>query len=361
MAASQLSDRATAAAASPESAEAPYVTPPGMVRGSFQAMGTTVSYLLPVEGSEQGVELIADLFARWEAILSRFRPQGELTHLNRHAGQWVAVSELLYVVLTRALEAAAASDGLYDPTLLPQLLHLGYDRSFELLEQARETAPAEQAERSSSRSLGGEAGESWSGGAWRHIEVDPVTRRVRLPTGVQLDFGGIAKGMAVDTALGALRRRGLVPALVNAGGDLAVAGLPPDGEHWAIAIPGRRGGWTIPLRRGAVATSGIARRRWWRDGILRHHLLDPRTGLPVANGLWSVTVAADRCEQAEVAAKVAFILGPEEGPAFLRRHGLAGLFVHEDGGWQSVASWPTHLMAAWQEGAGQRAAEQRKP
>ncbi len=328
-----------------------------MVRGSFQAMGTTVSYLLPVEGSEQGAELIADLFARWEAILSRFRPQSELTHLNRRAGQWVAVSELLYVVLTRALEAAAASDGLYDPTLLPQLLHLGYNRSFELLEQEGETVHPEQAEERSRRS---EAIGGWPGGAWRHIEVDPVMRRVRLPAGVQLDFGGIAKGMAVDTALGALRRRGLIPALVNAGGDLAVAGLPPDGEHWAIAVPGRRGGWTIPLRRGAVATSGIARRRWWRDGTLRHHLLDPRTGLPAANGLWSVTVVADSCEQAEVAAKVAFLLGPEEGRAFLRRHSLAGLFVHEDGSWQSVAPWPTHLMTSWPEETGQPAGEEGK-
>ncbi|MBX5449802.1 FAD:protein FMN transferase [Thermogemmatispora sp.] len=343
MAASQLSeDRATAAAASPE-----YITPPGLVRGSFQAMGTTVSYLLPAEHGERGGELITDLFSRWEAVLSRFLPQSELARLNRSAGQWVEVSELLYVVLTHALEAAAASDGLYDPTLLPQLQQLGYDRSFELLEQAGEAArPGE-----SSRAGQAQACESEqrAGGAWRHIEVDPVLRRVRLPIGVQLDFGGIAKGMAVDTALGALRRRGMMPALVNAGGDLAVAGLPPDSEHWAIAVPGHQGGWTIPLRRGAMATSGIARRRWWQAGALRHHLLDPRTGLPVANGLWSVTVVADRCEQAEVAAKVAFILGPDQGPAFLRRHGLAGLLVYEDGRWESVAPWPIHLMTAWRE------------
>nr|BBH93030.1 FAD:protein FMN transferase [Thermogemmatispora argillosa] len=354
MVTSQLSeDRGTAAAASPE-----YLTPPGMVRGSFQAMGTTVSYLLPAEHGERGGELITDLFSRWEAILSRFRPQSELARLNRSAGQWVEVSELLYVVLTRALEAAAASAGLYDPTLLPQLQQLGYDRSFELLEQAGKAACSGKDSRAQQPPESGHL----PGGAWRRIEVDPVMRRVRLPVGVQLDFGGIAKGMAVDTALGALRRRGITPALVNAGGDLAVAGLPPDGEHWAIAVPGRQGGWTIPLRRGAMATSGIARRHWWQAGTLRHHLLDPRTGLPVANGLWSVTVVADRCEQAEVAAKVAFILGPDEGPAFLRRYGLAGLLVYEDGRWQSVAPWPTHLMTAWwEERASQSMPEEGRP
>ena len=77
---------------------------------------------------------------------------------------------------------------------------------------------------------------------------------------------------------------------------------------------------------------------------MRHHLLDPRTGLPAESGLWSVTVVADRCEQAEVAAKVAFILGSRQGAEFLRRHHIAGLLVHEDGAWQTVEPWPVHLM-----------------
>jgi thiamine biosynthesis lipoprotein len=109
--------------------------------------------------------------------------------------------------------------------------------------------------------------------------------------------------MAVDAALERLRLNGIGTAMVNAGGDLAVLGLPPDAEQWPVAVPGQHHLWTIPLRRGSIATSGIARRHWWQGQTLRHHLLDPRTGLPAQSDLWSVTVIADRCEQAEVAAK----------------------------------------------------------
>lgn len=77
---------------------------------------------------------------------------------------------------------------------------------------------------------------------------------------------------------------------------------------------------------------------------MRHHLLDPGTGQSAQSGLWSVTVAADRCEQAEVAAKVAFLLGEEQGGELLRRHAIAGPLVHEDGHWTTAGSWPREAM-----------------
>ncbi len=124
--------------------------------------------------------------------------------------------------------------------------------------------------------------------------------------------------MAVDAALNSLREAGIETALVNAGGDLAVLGFPPETEQWPIAVPGKEQSWNIPLRQGAMATSGIARRHWQQGGQQRHHLVDPRTGTSAQSGLWSVTVVAARCEQAEVAAKVAFILGKKRGADFLR-------------------------------------------
>jgi thiamine biosynthesis lipoprotein len=182
------------------------------------------------------------------------------------------------------------------------------------------------------------------GGGWRNIRLDIQRRRVTLPAGTKLDFGGIAKGMAVDAALAELRLDGISTAIVNAGGDLAVSGLPPFAESWPIAVPGRDRSWTLPLRSGAIATSGIAYRQWQQGQTLRHHLLDPHTGLPVQGDLWSVTVVADRCEQAEVAAKTAFILGAREGTEFLHTHQLAGLIIHKDGTWQAVEPWPLHMM-----------------
>jgi len=301
-----------------------------MRREEFRAMGTTISLLLPDFQAALGVQIVRTLFTEWEQALSRFLPESELSQLNQRAGIPTAVSDLLYHVLATALTAAQATRGLYDPAMLDQLIQLGYDRSFDDLPAVR-----------SAFLFPGEPG-----GGWRGIRVNPLSRRVTLPVGIKLDFGGIAKGMAVDAALENLRLSGVHTALVNAGGDLAVLGLPPAAEHWQLAVPGRERFWTIPLRQGAVATSGIAHRHWWQGQTLRHHLLDPRTGLPAQGDLWSVTVVADRCEQAEVAAKVAFILGSKPGADFLQKHRIAGLLVREDGTWETVEPWPARAEAS---------------
>lgn len=301
-----------------------------MRREAFRAMGTNISLLLPEQQSVQGTEIVRTLFTEWEQTLSRFLPESELSRLNQHAGTATAVSELLYAVLATALTAAQTTEGVYDPALLEQLTQIGYDRTFDELRPAHFSPlfPGEP------------------GGGWRGIRVDSIHRSVKLPRGIKLDFGGIAKGMAVDAAIEQLRQSGINSALVNAGGDLAVLGLPPAAEVWSLAVPGRgrENSWTIPLRSGAIATSGIAYRRWWQGETLWHHLLDPRTGLPAESDLWSVTVVADRCEQAEVAAKVAFIRGSQRGEDFLQKRHLAALLVRNDGTWETVAPWPIHLM-----------------
>ena len=291
-------------------------------------MGTTISLLLPEKQAELGAEIVRMLFSEWEQTLSRFLPDSELSQLNQQAGTPVAVSNLLYDVLATALTAARATEGVYDPAMLEQLEQLGYDRNFDDLPTNRfePIIPGEP------------------GGRWRGIKVDPIRRQVTLPRGIKLDFGGIAKGMAVDASLEGLLHSDIRSALVNAGGDLAVLGLPPDEEHWPVAVPGQKQYWTIPLHHGAIATSGIAHRHWRQGNVLRHHILDPRTGLPAESDLWSVTVVADRCEQAEVAAKVAFILGSKAGAEFLHKHRIAGLLVHEDGKWETVEPWPIDLM-----------------
>ena len=291
-------------------------------------MGTTISLLLPESQAELGARIVRTLFTAWEQALSRFLPESELSRLNQRAGTPVAVSDLLYSVLATALTAAQATQGVYDPALLDQLVQVGYDRTFDELPAVGfdPIIPGEP------------------GGRWRGIKVDPIRRQVTLPAGIKLDFGGIAKGMAVDAAVERLQQSGISSALVNGGGDLAVLGLPPAEEQWQISVPGRGQFWKIPLHHGAVATSGIARRHWMQGQTLRHHLLDPRTGLPAQSDLWSVTVVTDRCEQAEVAAKVAFILGSKSGAELLRRHRIAGLLIHEDGAWETVEPWNRHLM-----------------
>jgi len=300
-----------------------------MARASFPAMGTEVTVLAPAGHADEAAGRVRRLFEDWERRLSRFRPDSELARLNAHAGRPVPVGALLYRVLDTALAAARATGGVYDPTMGRQLARLGYDRSFEQV-------PA--------RSPG--RGPAGPGGGWREVRMDPAARLVTLPPGVGVDLGGIAKGMAVDAAVERLGQAGVGPVMVNAGGDLRVGGRPPGGGDWWIVIDGRRGRLRVPLAAGALATSGIARRRWSQAGERRHHLLDPRTGEPARTGLWSVTAVAGSCAQAEVAAKVAFVLGRDPGAEFLRDQGLAGLFAGEDGRWWPAGTWPAWTVEA---------------
>lgn len=302
-----------------------FLTPAGMLRTEFQAMGTTVTLLNPEKQAQKATTIIRQLFSDWEQVLSRFRPESELSRLNGSVGEAVIVSPLLFTVLQAALAAAKATGGIYDPTLLKQLMQAGYDRSFEQL-------PEQSPDRPSSTAA--------PGGNWQDIHLDPLQRRVTLPAGIGIDLGGIAKGMAVDAAINQLQALSLDAALVNAGGDLAIIGTPPGTSAWPLAVQGKVTSWVISLQRGALATSSISRRHWQQGWHLRHHLIDPRTGEPAQSKLWSVTVAAGQCMQAEVAAKVAFILGKERGKGFLVEQGLAGLLVEHDGNWSATDNWP---------------------
>ncbi len=247
-------------------------------------MGTSVTIIVPA-GSADAVALARSLFEDWDARLSRFRLDSELSALNASAGLETRVSPLLYEVVEQALHAAASTDGAFDPLILPRLIALGYDRTFVEVLAGQNPAPAAGAVPA------GPAGATWQPGRWREVRLDPERRTIRLPSGGAIDPGGIAKGMAVDAALERIVDRVGGPAAVEAGGDLAVAGLPEDAAGWTVQLDDPPGE-PVGIEGGALATSSTRRRRWTRDGIERHHIVDPRTGEPAASGVRSVTVVA---------------------------------------------------------------------
>jgi len=300
------------------------LTPDGLVRDTFEAMDTSVAVLLP-ESRRSEAGAVETLFRDWEATFSRFDPDSELSRLNAAAGRPCVVSDLMFRVLATARQAAQATDGLFDPTLLRSLEAIGYDRDFSAV-LARPQAPEM-------------TGPPAKTGGWRDLRLLEAGRTVELPAGVGIDLGGLAKGMAVDAAIAQLAARGVQTAAIDAGGDLAVLGLPAGSDSWSIAIEGPRQDRTVSLRTGAIATSSTSKRRWRQGDALRHHLIDPRTGMPSTSALWSASVAAPTCTQAEAAAKAAFLLGPLDGSRFLDRHGLAGMFISADGVAQLSGAW----------------------
>ncbi len=259
-----------------------------------------------------------------DRTFSRFRSDSELERLHRDGGRTHSASPLFIELLSLALNAARSTGGLFDPTIRDALEAAGYDRSIELIE---------------SGGPGGER-EYLPAGRWQEIEFDERRGDVRIPDGVRLDFGGIGKGFAVDYTL-----RGLPPVdcgvLISAGGDLAVAGPAPDGG-WICDIESTTqadADETVMLESGAIATSGLGRRTWMRDGNALHHLIDPMSGKPAHSPWTFVTVIAGTCVAADVAAKTAFLKGVA-GPDWIESIGIAGRFRALDGSITRTTRWP---------------------
>ena len=225
-------------------------------------MGTDVRVLAPRDRARRAAQLAESVFAEWEARLSRFRPESELSRVNARAGSPVRAGRILLDTAASALAAARATGGLFDPLLETQLRETGYDRPFDAITGAMPSPSASPR----------------TGGGWRNVVLDRNAGTVTVPSGYGLDLGGIAKGMAVDESIERLRNAGIGTALVSAGGDLRVLGLPDEG-HWDILVGEDPGGPVVQLLRGALATSGTARRRWRQGHEARHHLARPTHGI----------------------------------------------------------------------------------
>lgn len=309
-----------------------------MQRLEFHAMGCQMLAVLDSDAPAAARRLarVPGWFAGWERQLSRFREDSELNRLNRAAGRPVPIGAVLWDVLQAAVEAAQRSGGLVVPTLLDALDAAGYDRSFDRLPPDGDTGTRIGNHDPASRSTSGDRQSPVAGAApvdWRAIELDERARSVRLPPGVRLDLGGIAKGWAADRAARRLGTHG--PVLVDAGGDIAVSGPRADGSAWPIGVadpaaPDRQVELLL-LGAGGVATSGRDYRRWRQGKVWQHHILDPRTGRPAETDVLSATVIAPTTRVAEAAAKAALILGGRAGVAWLEAQPLlAGLLVLEN-------------------------------
>jgi thiamine biosynthesis lipoprotein len=257
----------------------------------FRAMGCEIV------GAGVEVEHAKTLFERFEQTFSRFRLESELSRVNDRAGRVLRVSPLFARALALALELAYETGGLVDPTLGAAIEAAGYDR--DLAELRDDPAPP---------------GPS-APGSWRSVRLEGCS--LLVPSGVRLDLNGVVKAMAVDEATAAVDGTGYV----SAGGDLAVRG-PVE-----ASLPA---GGRVRVLEGGLATSGTARRRWLRGGVLQHHLIDPASGRPASSPWSAVTVSGSSCVAADAAAKAAFVLGVQ-GPAWLDARGLPGRFVAVDG------------------------------
>jgi thiamine biosynthesis lipoprotein len=296
---------------------------PRLERVEFHAVGTACSAAVTARPADSRRARRALAAARaevaaCEAVLSRFRPDSDLSRLNAAGGRWTRVDRRLAGALELALRAREDTRGRFDPTVLPALVAAGYDDSFERLVE-RPARPA--------------AG--WRAGA--AIELDPDEGLARIEPGAAVDLGGLGKGFAAERALDAMQDAwpGLPGGLVDLGGDLALRGEPPEGGSWKIRVadprhPGESAG-VLLMGAGGVATSGRDVRRFGPARSL-HHLIDPATGAPSQAGPLAVTVVAPTAAEAEAHATALAISSPAEAEAYVDEHPrLSALYVPRHG------------------------------
>jgi FAD:protein FMN transferase len=296
---------------------------------SFDAIGVTNSVTTFDGQALAGALTVAQSeVAALDDACSRFRDDSELARLNREGGG--VASRLLIDAIEAALEAAAMTDGLVDPTVGRSLRALGYDRDFDVVVQ-RGAQPA--------FTLCPASG-------WRSVVVDHATSTVRLRRGTELDLGATAKAFAADRIATAAYRATGSPVLISLGGDIAVAGPAPSGG-WPILVTddsrarGARG-QTIAIRAGGLATSSTTVRRWRAGAVDVHHIVDPRTGAPAAETWRTVSVAATTCLSANTAATAAIVAGPFAA-RWLEERGFAARLVRPSGDVVVTGGWPAEL------------------
>ncbi len=291
-------------------------------------MGSEMGVWLQLADGDAAERLLrgaAALFNEAERRLSRFDPDSELSRLNERPDEWVEVSRPLWRVMTRALQLAEETGGLFDPTLLDAMLAAGYDRPFD------------PAWRGGNGHVAADAPPLF--GQWQLVERDGARRALRLSHGARLDLGGIAKGFTARQVVDWLSVWG--PCLVDAGGDLSAGDGPAGESGWPVAVAapsGMTAGDTpdrpalhLWLSNATLATSGVDYRWWLSGGRRHHHVIDPRTGHAAETDLLTATVLSADAARAEAWATALLVAGQTTALYRADQHDLPVALFAADG------------------------------
>lgn len=274
----------------------------------------TVEGISP-EQAEVSIDAAFDEIHRLEELLSFWTDESEIAAIYHNAGvKPVKVSPETLEVIERAIYISEKTGGAFDPTVGPVM---------RLWDFREKKMPSQE-----------ELAEKLRLVDFRQMEVDRKNSTALLKVkGMSFDTGGIAKGYAVDRAVEVLKEKGVPSGLVAIAGD--IRGFGP--RTWRIGIRDPRPEnkdrdilAVVELRDKAISTSGDYERFFENNGVLYHHILDPKTGLP-ARGSWSVSVLADEAVLTDGLATGVFVMGPEKGLDLLEGLGMEGVIIAEGG------------------------------
>ena len=292
--------------------------PPTKVQYSDHAMGTNVTVWLWTGNERAAAQAAEAVFAEMKRLdkeMTTWDPRSEVSQINTAAGaRPVKVSAETFAVIERSIDVSKRSKGLFDITV-------GAFKGLWKFDQDMDRTLPDPADVKKRLALVN----------WKDIALDPRQRAVFLKRkGMSITLGGIAKGYAVDKCVELLRKRGFTDFMMQAGGDMYIAGKKGT-DPWMVAIRDPRGETntyfaTAPIENHSFSTSGDYERGFVLDGVRYHHIIDPRTGQP-ARASRSVTIRAKDAFTADAWSKVLFIMGPAAALELIKREKLADFEV----------------------------------
>lgn len=270
------------------------------------ALDTAIT--LKVYGSKRVVVLkkLEDKINELDDMLSTGKETSEVSRLNR-SGEAV-LSPTVANLVKRSLDIYKKTDGLFDITIYPLMELWGFPTK-------NYRVPSEKEIEEKLKLVGSDK-----------IDFNEETRKISFKNkGMEIDFGGIGKGYITDELVKILTDEKVESAIINLGGNVFGFRKKPDGSLWNIAIrdPNEPDKYmaAIRLEDSAVITSGGYERYFEENGIIYHHILDPRTGKPSESGLKSVSIISKDGTLADALSTSLFIMGEEKAIGYWKENG----------------------------------------
>lgn len=291
--------------------------PEQFVKRSFPVMNTSASitvYDLDAQSAEKALNAAQNKVYEIEKICNIFKQDSELSKLNSTAfKKEVVCSPLLWELMTESDRFYKVSGGSFDVTIRPLMTLWGFHRK-------RSTLPPEAEIQAVQPRIG-----------WNKVKLDPAKKSVRFTVdGMSIDLGGIAKGFALDKAAAELMAAGVKRAVLDFGGNIRCI-APQEARAFRIGVKDplhpAQTLTTLELHQLSVATSGSYERFVTIDGKRYSHIMDPRTGKPVANGLVAATVITFRGVDSDALSTILFIDGESAASEICERFPGTGILL----------------------------------
>lgn len=257
------------------------------------------------------------LCEKYDTMFSATNTDSELYKLNHANGQPFTVSSETANLIREGIHYSELSGGAFDLTIEPVSALWDFKAD-------KPTVPSSDA-----------IAQAVSHVDYTKVDIQDNTVTLEDPE-AGIDLGAIAKGYIADQVKTYLKKQGIKHAIINLGGNVDVIGTKPDGSKYNIGIqkPFDESGeaiTSVQLKDQTVVTSGIYERYFKKNGKLYHHILDPRTGYPCENNLYSVSIITDSSTKADALSTTCFLLGYEKGMELIQSmDGVEAIFITDD-------------------------------